>query len=235
MDKLTVVIPVYNEEEVIEEVINDWNDHLKALDIEYTIKIYNDGSKDNTLAKLNEIQSRLGSQIVVVDKANSGHGPTVLKSYLDSLDTDWLFQVDSDNEIAASYFKDFWHHRKEVDLVIGRRLGRQSPAFRKLMTAGSAFLVKVLYGAGIPDVNVPYRLMRVSAFKSHLQRINKDVFVPNIIVSGIAAKYKMRIKILDIEYVYRTTGVSTLDSNVGKLLKISQRCIADVVKFVFQK
>lgn len=235
MDKLTIVIPVYNEEAVIEEVINDWNDNLKVLDADYTIKVYNDGSKDNTLKKLNEIKSKLGDRIVVVDKANSGHGPTVIKSYTDSLDTDWLFQVDSDNEISASYFKDFWQQRNDYDLVIGRRLGRQSPPFRKLMTAGSAFLVKVLYGTGIPDVNVPYRLMRVSAFKEHLLRINKDVFVPNIIVSGIAAKYKMRIKILDIEYVYRTTGVSTLDSNIGKLLKISQRCIGDVVKFVFQK
>ena len=45
-NNLLIIIPAYNEEEVIENVIKDW---LKLqLDIDYKLLIINDGSKDRT-------------------------------------------------------------------------------------------------------------------------------------------------------------------------------------------
>ena len=51
MIELAVVIPVYNEREIIAEVIKDWNNVLEPLSISYSLNLYNDGSKDDTLEK----------------------------------------------------------------------------------------------------------------------------------------------------------------------------------------
>ena len=57
MKDLCVVVPVYNESEVIEFVIDEWSNHLKDLKIDFELVAYNDGSNDNTLEKLNDIKN----------------------------------------------------------------------------------------------------------------------------------------------------------------------------------
>ena len=54
MPELTVVMPVYNEEEIISFVIQDWIKELRELKIDFILRVYNDGSKDNTLQFLNQ-------------------------------------------------------------------------------------------------------------------------------------------------------------------------------------
>ena len=55
---LAVIIPVYNEHQIIGQVINDWNEALKQLSISYEIHVYNDGSKDNTAGVVSEIAQK---------------------------------------------------------------------------------------------------------------------------------------------------------------------------------
>ena len=62
MDKLYIVIPAYNEEENIENVVNDWYPVVTAHDGngESRLLIINDGSKDSTYEKLKELISEAG-------------------------------------------------------------------------------------------------------------------------------------------------------------------------------
>ena len=56
MKELAIVIPVYNEEENIEKVLNDWK---KILDKKiFDIIIINDGSKDKTKFILDKIKKK---------------------------------------------------------------------------------------------------------------------------------------------------------------------------------
>ena len=71
--ELAVIIPVYNEQEIITEVINSWEQKLAHLGIHYEIHVYNDGSKDQTLQILREY-AKTKERVVVHDKPNSGHG-----------------------------------------------------------------------------------------------------------------------------------------------------------------
>lgn len=231
MIDLNIVMPIYNEDEIIEVVVKDWIMHLNMLNINYNIKLYNDGSKDNTLAVINGLKDDFPEHVVVIDKDNSGHGPTILQGYKDSLDADWIFQVDSDNEMKAKHFKLFWDARDDYDFIIGRRINRVSPLFRKVMTYISYLVVKLFYGTGVKDVNAPFRLMRTDTFKVIYHNIPEDTFAPNIIISGMACRNKMRLKSFDIEFTERTTGVPSLNSNVLKLLKISFKSFKQVISY----
>lgn len=229
--QLHVVIPVYNESEIIKVVVEDWITVLNKLNISYNLKLYNDGSTDATLEELKKLKSLYPDYMDLIDKKNSGHGPTILRSYNESLEAEWIFQVDSDNEIKAHYFTEFWNVKEHYDLVIGKRVNRDSPLFRKVMTYFSYLVVRVFYGKGIKDVNCPYRLMRTNAFKEIFKSIPKDTFAPNIIVSGMAPSKKLKIKSLNIQFDKRSSGESTLSSNMLNLLKISINSFLEIINY----
>lgn len=202
---LKVIIPVYNEEGAIKDVIQDWVTKLSELQINYQIITYNDGSKDNTLAFLKSLEDEYPT-LKVIDKKNSGHGPTILKGYRENTDAEWLFQVDSDNELKAIDFARFWKERQDFDFLIGIRKHRDSPLVRVITTQISRLVVGFFYGAKVKDVNAPYRLMRVSAFSNDFSKIPEDTFAPNLIVSGLTSVKKMRIKQFEVTHHNRETG-----------------------------
>ena len=78
VERLCVVIPVYNEQDVIASVLDKWDAAIKSLDIEYEIRPYNDGSKDHSLAIMQEVATKLGERVRVRDKTTGGHGNTML-------------------------------------------------------------------------------------------------------------------------------------------------------------
>jgi len=139
MYDVELVIPVYNEAECITEVVNDWIKELDRLGISYCMIVLNDGSKDNTAEILS--QYRDNPKVNVVNKKNSGHGPTILQGYQMAVqEAPWVFQVDSDNEMRAEHFKKVWHERKDVDAIIGMREGRYQPLPRKIVSLFSRAL-----------------------------------------------------------------------------------------------
>jgi len=171
--ELIVVIPVYNEAQIIQTVIKDWARTLRALDIDFELRAYNDGSTDGTLIKLEEIATSY-PELNIIDKKNSGHGPTILKGYRDA-NANYIFQVDSDNEMKAEYFEALWKERANYDFIIGRRkFSFKVPLSRRIVSFMAKKAVHFFYGHGISDVNAPYRLMRKDKFKIRI----KDCFIP---------------------------------------------------------
>ena len=234
MRDVNIIIPVYNEERIIKEVVEEWIDTLNELKIDYLIKVYNDGSTDNTLTRLNELKHDYPVVLEVIDKKNEGHGPTIIRGYQESHDSEWVFQLDSDNEISASYFVAFWNSRNEYDFILGKRLGRGNSYIRIIMSKVSSWLVAICYGNGVNDVNSPFRLFRNEVFIPHFQQIPDSVFAPNIILSGVATKNKMRIKSIVVNNVTNTKTASSLGESKYKLFKISWRSFTEVVQYAFK-
>ncbi len=231
MTALKVIIPVYNEEGAISEVIRDWTDILSALNIKFKICVFNDGSKDNTIQILNDLAVQ-NKNLIVTDKPNSGHGPTILKGYRENLDVEWLFQVDSDNELRAEEFEKFWVLRNDFDFLIGERMHRDSPLPRIITTQISRLVVSFFYGAKVKDVNAPFRLMRVAAFEKDILKIPEDTFAPNLIIAGLASIRKMRVKQLEVRHHERETGEVSIKK--WKLFKAAFKSFLQTISFRFK-
>jgi glycosyltransferase involved in cell wall biosynthesis len=228
---LKLIIPVYNEEGAIADVIHDWTNVLSDLNIQFEIHVFNDGSKDNTLGILKDL-AKENKHLIVVDKPNSGHGPTILKGYKENLDVEWLFQVDSDNELKANEFEKFWKARNDYDFLIGKRVQRDSPLPRVVTTTISRLVVGFFYGNRVKDVNAPFRLMRTSKFHDDVLRIPDDTFAPNLIVSGIANLRKLRIKQFDVVHHNRETGEVSIKK--WKLFKAAFKSFLQTMSFRFK-
>ena len=230
-ERLCIVIPVYNEEAAIGAVLAKWSAELDRLGIDYTIRPYNDGSKDSSLAVLRAAAER-NARIDVRDKPNGGHGHTVLTGYRDAAKDgfDWVFQVDSDDEMGPEKFKDLWQRRNDFDFLVGRRAGRTQALPRKIISFVSRLTVRLFYGKStVWDVNAPYRLMRVSAFRDAFFNIPARTFAPNVILTGIAAQKRLRALEIPVPQHDRTTGEVSIRK--WKLLKAAARSLWQTIAF----
>jgi glycosyltransferase involved in cell wall biosynthesis len=205
---LAVVMPVYNEEACIVEVLQSWNEAIACLGASYQIIVLNDGSTDRTAEKLAPLA---GKHVVLINKKNSGHGPTILQGYGLAVDrADWVFQCDSDDEMKPQHFAQLWKERNHFDALFGYRAGRVQGHGRRLISVVSRLTVRLLFGKGVRDVNTPYRLMRATLLKEIIRQIPASTFAPNIIISGALAKSKARIFNLPVPHEGRRTGAVSI-------------------------
>ncbi|MBQ6339103.1 MAG: glycosyltransferase family 2 protein [Kiritimatiellae bacterium] len=232
-DKLCVVMPVYNEEDAIGPVLQKWSAVLGDIGMDYTIRPYNDGSKDNSLVVMKDAAASL-PHVDVRDKANGGHGNTILTGYRDAAADgfDWIFQIDSDDEMGPEMFGELWSRRGDYDFLIGIRDGRVQALPRKIISFVSRLCIRLFYGKSVWDVNTPYRLMRVSVFREFYERIPLTTFAPNVILSGLAARRKLRSFEIRVPQHDRTTGEVSIKK--WKLFKAAAKSFGQTISLSFK-
>jgi glycosyltransferase involved in cell wall biosynthesis len=208
---LIIIMPVYNEEACIEHVVTSWIIALEHLNINFLLIVLNDGSRDNTELRLRNFSK--DTRIRVINKKNSGHGSTILIGYhLAVIEAEWVFQVDSDDELKPDSFGEIWQRRNSFDALFGFRVGRSQSVSRKIISFISRFVVSITFGSDIQDVNVPYRLIRSDVLQTILTTIPSDCFAPNILISGALVVGKLRIYNHPVNHVNRKTGTVSIVS-----------------------
>ncbi len=205
---LAVVIPVFNEAACIEEVLGSWRIQLDAMSIEYEILVLDDGSSDNTAARLDGMAARW-PRLRVAREKHAGHGPTIHKGYTRARG-DWILQIDGDGEVDPEDFEKFWIPRERFDLVIGRRMGRRAGASRRLVSALASFAVRLLFGPGASDPNCPYRLWKSAALQNLLPGVPQGSFAPNVLLTASALYRHLRIHEEPISAHPRRAGTTSL-------------------------
>jgi len=196
--ELTVILPVYNEEAVIETVVREWAESLDALEIDFSIRAYDDGSTDKSFEILQRLAGTTSCTLRVAHHSNRGHGPTILRGYREARG-EWVLQVDSDAEVSPSDFEGMWRTRSSWDFVLGFRTGRSVPLPRRLVSALARWTVRTTFGPSLRDVNCPFRLMRRVALQRLLRHMPDVAFAPNVLLSGLAGAMGLRIKELPVQ------------------------------------
>ncbi|MFQ5561220.1 MAG: glycosyltransferase family 2 protein [Nitrospinota bacterium] len=209
--ELSVIMPVYNEEGVVGTVITKWVETLSLLNISYELHVYNDGSTDKSLATIQNSAKKF-KYVFPHDQKNRGHGPTILTGYRENSLAKWIFQIDSDDEIGPESFLKLWAVKDKFDFLCGKREGREQTLSRKLLSSISRLTISVLYGRGVSDVNVPYRLYRTCAFRDLFFKIPQNTFAPNILLTGMASRRSLRIFQTPVPFQSRKTGEVSLKS-----------------------
>lgn len=226
MDKLFIVIPAYNEEENIKNVLNDWYPVVENHGKDSRLVIIDDGSKDNTFSIMQEFTAKF-PQFLPITKSNSGHGSTVLYGYHYALENgaDYVFQTDSDGQTLPSEFTPFWEDREKYDMIIGHRNKREDGFSRVLVTKTLKLVIRLSFGVSIIDANTPYRLLKAKTLKEYLPSIPKDFNLANVLLSVIYAKHKRAVKFIPITFRPRQGGVNSI--NMKRIFKIGKQALKD--------
>lgn len=226
---LIIVMPVYNEEEVLENVVKNWLSLAKNIPESFLL-VVNDGSTDKTALILNRLSVQY-QQLKPIHKKNGGHGSAVLEGYKYalSLNPDWIFQVDSDDQIPASEFGKLWDKRNQSDFVLGRRYYRQDPLSRIIISKLNRILIFLLFGVIVKDPNIPFRLMRSELLSIYLKNLPSNPFAPNIFLSILART--RGVDTLDIPVVHRIRSTGTPSIRWNRLFSICTRVSREMILF----
>ena len=202
--QLAIIMPVYNEQDIIEKVVKDWL--LVAKKFNGSLIVVNDGSSDNSSKILKKINQK-SIRLTIINKKNSGHGPTIYKGYEYALKKkfNFIFQVDSDDQFFTKDFDKIWQLKNSQSLILGFRKKRYDSVHRLIITRLLKFLNLILFRRLVPDANIPYRLMGYHFLKKNIKFINSKSLAPNILFSIKAAKDK-KLKTLIISHKERLTG-----------------------------
>ncbi len=231
MDTLYIVIPAYNEEANIKNVVEAWypivvehNGNGKSR-----LLIIDDGSKDNTYSILKEL-SKDKELLMPLSKGNQGHGATVLYGYKYALDNnvDYIFQTDSDGQTLPEEFEEFWNNRAKYDMVIGHRKARKDGISRIVVTKILRLVIRLCFGVDVKDANTPFRLLKAETLKKYIELIPEEHNLANVILSVIYKKKKCTVKYIPITFRPRQGGINSI--NLRKIIVIGKKAIRDFIK-----
>ncbi len=228
MDVLYIVIPAYNEEENIENVIDDWYRVVEAHDGggASRLVVINDGSRDDTL-KCAEACLEGRPLLKVLSKKNGGHGDTVLYGYKYAIKegADYVFQTDSDGQTLPGEFEEFWERRGGMDALIGIRPVRGDGLARKLVEKVLCMVLFVCFGVSLPDSNAPFRLMTTASLRELLRFLPKHYNLPNAVLTALYVYFRKRVEFIPVTFRSRQAGVNSI--NIPKIFGIGIRAIRD--------
>jgi dolichol-phosphate mannosyltransferase len=180
---LTLVIPVYNEADNIEFVVNEWNEMLlKTIEgQDYVILAMDDGSKDATPQVLEKMLTTF-PRLKVHRHTNRGHGQTCLEGYrmAAKMGSEWVMQIDSDGQCDPVFFPELWRGRSQYPIQYGRRYQRLDGLARKVVSLVLRWFLYLVMGTRLHDTNVPYRLYPAKLAAETADRIPKAFDLANI-------------------------------------------------------
>jgi glycosyltransferase involved in cell wall biosynthesis len=212
---LSIIIPVYNEELTIGNIIDRTIAVMQQMNWQNEIIVIDDCSKDHSLetakqhsAKVYALKQHLGKGYALRTGFTKAKGDIII-----TIDSDGSHRPEELPEVLSPVLQN------QADLVIGSRyLNHKKVASRKLNAFGVKvfnFLIKVLTGISITDSQSGYRAMKREVLinqelKSGEYEIESEMLVKT-------AKEGFRIAEVPISFEQRTYGRSGVDPMVDGL------------------
>ena len=205
---LSIVIPLFNEEEVVPFLIQEINKVGATLSKSYEVILVDDGSTDNTFELIKKASDQDSKFKVIKFSRNFGH-QAAFNVGIDFAQGDMVLTMDGDLQHPPSLIPAFIKHAEEGnDIVIGERLSNKQnskireaggKSFYKLMSAITNLEFKNVSDFALykrPVVNALKKLPeRERYLRGMIQWIGfKKKYIPYVVESRKAGKPKYNIK-----------------------------------------
>jgi glycosyltransferase involved in cell wall biosynthesis len=225
---LSIVMPVYNEANVIEDVVEELKHDVCSHLYRTEIVLVNDASTDDTAEILDRLANADPRLKVHHAAENGGHGPALRRAF-DECSGDWIFQIDSDGQQIAAEFWELWARRGHADLVMGERAIRRNGRHRVVVSAAARTLNRKMGGGNLRDVNVPFKLVHRRVWEDIQQDIPRRPVAPSLLVAVGASVRGWHVDQVAITHLPRRHGPSTVD--LKALVRLSFGALTELARF----
>ncbi|MFQ5666496.1 MAG: glycosyltransferase family 2 protein [Candidatus Binatia bacterium] len=222
--ELSVILPAFNEEANVEQVVRSCVAYLEARMPDYEILVVNDGSRDRTGEILDQLVGTFTRLRPLHHAQNRGYG-AALRTGFDAAVKRFVFYMDGDGQfdirdldLLLPLVTD------EEHIVTGYRIERQDPFVRRLNAKlFGGWLVRILLNVRVRDLNCAFKLIP----KNILENITLESTgaLINAEMYGRAVQRGFGVKEVGVHHYPRTAGVQT-----GAHLSVIVRAFYDLFR-----
>lgn len=195
---LTVIIPVFNEEENLERVKNEMESFLKLAKKKSKVLFVNDGSQDNSLLIIKKIcKETQGFTFISFDK-NYGLSPAI-KAGFDFTDTKLVGYIDADLQTSPMDFNILLKYADDFQLVTGVRSNRKDSFTKNMSSKIANGIRRAFTHDGMDDTGCPLKIIhteyakRIPMFKGLHRFLPAMILLQNGKVKQIPVQHFERI------------------------------------------
>ncbi len=198
--ELSIIIPVYNERDSVEGVI----DSILSSGVGCSCEIVavDDASTDGSSDILSR-RSDKGDIRLVRHQHNQGYG-AALKTGIRESRSDRVMIIDGDGSYPADHFDEFLSYADEYDMVVGARGSgvMEEPIIRTWVKSLILRLLRSLGDVNVPDLNSGLRLMKRSQVMRYFHLLPDGISFTSTITLVLLSE-GARVKYVPIDYFTR--------------------------------
>lgn len=210
--KLTIVIPAYNEEQSLKELMPQLLSFCTSNN--FRLIVVNDGSEDSTKGLLDSY-TEYSFFKAVHHKINRGYGGAI-KSGVELAETDYLVTIDADGQHDLRDILRMYQYleEKDVDMVVGQRDKKGANAYRRFGKMLIRMLAKVLMPIHIHDINSGIKMYSTSLAKKYLPLCPNSMAYSDVITLVFVSQRHMVLEI-PVNILERKSGKSTISTRTA--------------------
>jgi glycosyltransferase involved in cell wall biosynthesis len=196
---LSVVIPVYNEEDNLEPLLDELFPILKGLGSKFEIICVDDASTDNSLAVLQELKKKYSELRIIQHAINSGESAGEATGFAHARG-DWIITMDADQQNDPADIPALMEASKNADAVCGVRKQREDDWVKRISSKiANGFRNRVTKDV-IADAGCTFRILRREALREIPVFNGMHRFLPTLLrlqgftVAEIAVNHRPRTR-----------------------------------------
>lgn len=213
---LSLVVPVLNEEEIIEQTTNDMLDEFSKRKISHEIIVVNNGSTDKTQEILERIAKKRKT-LRVLNLKERGFGLALIEGFKIAKGEHLGFNT-SDGQVPVEEIGRLYEFatKYDYDVVKADRLTKYQSRFRRYISRIYNLIAKILFFIPVRDINGYPLIMKRKVYKS--MDLKMKNFTIQIEIQYKAVKNKFKITEIPIVYQERIGGENKVNmKNVWKI------------------
>jgi glycosyltransferase involved in cell wall biosynthesis len=158
-DDLTIIVPIFNEEESLSSFFNEMDKFLKVSPVTTRILCVNDGSTDSSL-QIIAVKCEADNSYSLINLDRNYGLSSAVKAGLDHCTTSLVGYIDADLQTNPSDFLKYFEWFPQYDMVNGIRAKRQDSLVKRISSRLGNGYRRLMINDGIKDTCCPLKIMK---------------------------------------------------------------------------
>jgi dolichol-phosphate mannosyltransferase len=158
-DELTVIVPVFNEQESLPAFIRAMDSFIKISPVAVRVLFVDDGSRDDSLKQITEICNSSPHYSSLVLDRNYGLS-TAIKAGIDHCTTSLVGYIDADLQTSPEDFLKYFQYFPDYDMVNGIRQKRKDSLVKRISSKMANSYRRLMINDKIADSCCPLKIMK---------------------------------------------------------------------------